>query len=97
MIAPLNGGEERVLTQLDHPQGPAWSPLGKDVAFFTGSGDLYIVGVDGGQPRQVTSSGNTCSDLYPSRSQDASMLPLRETVRDQGRAAYSRCGATAPG
>ena len=54
-VRPAEGGAERVLTSF--PQGylygPIFSPDGKTLSFSDSSHKLWVVGVDGGAPRQV--------------------------------------------
>jgi len=54
-VRPAEGGPERRLTTFaeGYLYGPIFSPDGKTLAFSDGSHKLWIVGVDGGAPKQV--------------------------------------------
>jgi tricorn protease len=54
-IRPAEGGAERVLTSFaeGYFYGPVFSPDGKMLAFSDGAHRLWIVGTDGGAPKQV--------------------------------------------
>jgi dipeptidyl aminopeptidase/acylaminoacyl peptidase len=58
-LADVAGGEPRRLTtndKMDHT--PAWSPDSRRLAFVSGRGgtpQIYVLSLDGGDPRQVTS------------------------------------------
>lgn len=66
-----------------NPQDPNWSADGKQIAFSNATGDIYVVSRTGHNLRQVTHSGDTCSDLFPSWSPDGSELAF---TRDCGNA-----------
>jgi len=54
-VRPAEGGAERILTSFaeGYFYGPIFSPDGKTLAFSDGSHRLWIVGTDGGAPKQV--------------------------------------------
>ena len=54
-IRPAEGGPERILTSFaeGYFYGPVFSPDGKTLAFRDGAHRLWIVGTDGGAPKQV--------------------------------------------
>jgi tricorn protease len=54
-IRPAEGGPERVLTSFatGYLYGPMFSPDGKTLSFSDSSHKLWVVGVDGGAPREV--------------------------------------------
>jgi tricorn protease len=54
-IRPAEGGAERILTSFaeGYFYGPIFSPDGKTLAFSDGAHRLWIVGTDGGTPKQV--------------------------------------------
>jgi tricorn protease len=54
-IRPAEGGPEKILTSFEEGYfyGPVFSPDGKTLAFSDGAHRLWIVGVDGGQPKPV--------------------------------------------
>jgi tricorn protease len=54
-IRPAEGGTERILTSFaeGYFYGPIFSPDGKTLAFSDGAHRLWIVGTDGGAPKQV--------------------------------------------
>jgi Tol biopolymer transport system component len=63
----------RRLTSLISPatRYPAWSPDGRRIAFAStveGNADLYVIGVDGGQPRRLLPDAST--ERFPDWSQD---------------------------
>lgn len=71
--AVLFDGDEGGRTALN-PQSPSWSPDGSRIAFNSGSGDIYVIGVDGRDLERVTHSKRTCSDLYPDWSPDGTRI-----------------------
>ena len=54
-IRPAEGGVEKVLTAFKdgYLYGPSFSPDGKTLSFSDGAHRLWLVGIDGGTPRQV--------------------------------------------
>jgi TolB protein len=50
---------------ISHPQSdesPSWAPDGRSIAFASsrrGRFDIYVVGVDGQDPRRITSDGGS--------------------------------------
>lgn len=56
-IADSAGDRAQKLTQDGLEADPQWSPDGKEIAYVsrrTGTGDIYVVPVAGGEPRQLT-------------------------------------------
>lgn len=57
-IAGINGGDARRLTSDEGMEYfPKFSPDGRSIAFtgeYSGSRQVFVIGVDGGQPRQLT-------------------------------------------
>ena len=54
-LRPAEGGTEKILTSFaeGYFYGPIFSPDGKTLAFSDGSHRLWVVGTDGGKPKQV--------------------------------------------
>ena len=72
-----------------NPQDPNWSADGKQIALSNATGDIYVVSRTGEHLRQVTHSGDTCSDLFPSWSPDGSELVF---TRDCGNSRIFKIG-----
>jgi tetratricopeptide (TPR) repeat protein len=74
-LLPATGGEAIRLTSHDSDRSPVFSPDGKQVAYMSarnGNWDIYVVGISGGEPLQVTTArGN---DGHPSWSPDGTGL-----------------------
>ena len=69
-VVDVRSRETRPLTGSagNHDRGPAWSPDGTQIAFVserTGWYEVHVVGLDGGQPRQVTSDCGDFDHLQP--------------------------------
>ncbi len=65
LVVDVRTGDQATITTNRNPQEPSWSPVDAEIAFGTGSGDLFIVNVDGTNLRQVTVSGDACNDFHP--------------------------------
>jgi class 3 adenylate cyclase len=82
-IAVLRGSELRNLTASTSPPGttnrdPAWSPDGRRVAFAsdrTGTFEIYVVDVEGGEPQQVTTTETSRASCAPSWGRLTAPLP----------------------
>ena len=60
-VAAGDGTGARALTTFNDARQPTWSPDGKNLLFISphaGTFDLWMVPVTGGQPRQLTTSGD---------------------------------------
>jgi Tol biopolymer transport system component len=53
---------------------PAWSPDGTRIAFYSGSGDIYIISVDGSVSTQLTDPADSCGDQSPTWSPDGGSI-----------------------
>lgn len=78
VIIDVATGEESVLLADQpssspglNPQSPAWSPDGDSIAFNSGSGDIYVIDAQGGEPLLVARSPRTCGYSYPTWSPDS--------------------------
>ncbi|NDJ78083.1 MAG: hypothetical protein GYB65_17685 [Chloroflexi bacterium] len=76
-VAPADGGVVRPLTTFegDNARDPTWSPDGTQIAFASdvdGDYDIYIMAVDGGEPRRVLD--NDAKDWQPTWSPDGRHL-----------------------
>ena len=71
-----DGSSRTLLTHAPFLWGPAISPTGRDVAFsrseVDGSWHVWVVGIEGGTPRQLT-SGET-GEMYPRYSPDGTFV-----------------------
>lgn len=56
------------------PQGPAFSPDGTRIAFYSGKGRIYVINRDGSGMRQLTEPDPTCGDFYPAWSPDGTQI-----------------------
>jgi Tol biopolymer transport system component len=89
MTVPVNGGDERKITNLVVPDGgwageigpllgnpgPAWMPDGKEVVVFDRSMQgLCIVSLATGKKRALTQSGTSIDDFYPRISPDGKSI-----------------------
>ncbi|HKX30585.1 MAG TPA: DUF5050 domain-containing protein, partial [Blastocatellia bacterium] len=70
LVSPATGEKHRLTTPPASDIGdcsPAFSPDGKSVAFVrvsgAGVGDIYLVPVDGGEPRRITFDGTDISSM----------------------------------
>ncbi len=66
--SPKPRGKPRVLTAGDKDSDPRWSPDGRHIAFTAKRGDdaesqVYLIAVDGGEARRVTSLATGCASL----------------------------------
>ena len=55
---PLAGGEPKAITSEGNNERPRWSPDSKRIAFLStrgGNSQIWLIGPDGGNPKQVTS------------------------------------------
>ena len=80
--ADVSGGSAVQLTSMRTVPGwPRWSPDGQQIAFHTngvdGSGDIFVVSAEGGQPRNVTSHAAT--DVFPTYSRDGRWIYFSST------------------
>jgi Tol biopolymer transport system component len=66
------------------PQSPSWSPEGSRIAFASGEGDIYVIGVDGRDLGMVTDSGRRCGDLYPEWSPDGNQIAFTRDCLNGG-------------
>jgi Tol biopolymer transport system component len=65
--------------------GPTWSPDGSEIAFVGKSADgkaldIYLTGVTGGGPTDLTKSGDGASSDYPRWSPDGALIIFRHLV-----------------
>lgn len=97
LVVDGDGGGATMLANFESPQYPSWSPSGEEIAFTTGRGDLYIVGDDGGDLRQVIDSGDACLDLFPEWSPDASQLAFVRDCTENGAPGIYLVGADGMG
>jgi TolB protein len=64
LILDIKTGHSTILTTFGGPpMDPSWSTTGGEVAFTTGSGDVYVIQSDGSGLRQISSSGDLCADM----------------------------------
>jgi DNA-directed RNA polymerase specialized sigma24 family protein len=75
-VASADGTDVRVL---DHPKGvqndPSWSPAGDRIAFFSGNGDLFVIGTDGrGLVRVADGHSANCAYQWPEFSPDGNRI-----------------------
>jgi TolB protein len=73
VIDPDGGRTARLTSDGGNELGPAWSPDGKRVAFWSEEGkldaDIEVIGIDGGHRVQLTATDDTC-ESEPSWSPD---------------------------
>ena len=85
----LNAGPIRRLTFMGGSNSdPAWSPDGRHIAFssnLVGSGDIYVMDADGGNPRRLTNNGQGNGE--PSWSPDGRYIAFQSS-RDGNREIY---------
>ena len=80
VVIDAESGRERVLFSDQgsrrpiNPQSPSWSPDGEDIAFSTGSGDIYVMDLDDKEPLLVATSPRICGYSHPSWSPDGNTL-----------------------
>ena len=78
VIAADGSGLHRLLREPAVDSGPAWSPSGEQIAFASdrkGAYDIYVVGLDGADPRQLTHHAkNSGFGTYPRWSPDGTRL-----------------------
>jgi dipeptidyl aminopeptidase/acylaminoacyl peptidase len=79
----LSDGDNAGRTALN-PSSPSWSPDGSRIAFNSGTGDIYIIDVDGRGLERVTHSERTCGHLYPDWSPDGTRIAFSRDCRGGG-------------
>ena len=94
--ADASGGSAVQLTSMRTVPGwPRWSPDAQQIAFHTngvdGSGDVFVVSAEGGQPRNVTS--HTATDVFPTYSRDGRWIDFSSTLAGCPAIGRSRCPA----
>jgi Tol biopolymer transport system component len=61
VVSADGSGERRLTDQFGHDSGPAWSPDGRKIAFFSrrhNNTDIYVMNADGTGVRRLTRSSN---------------------------------------
>lgn len=74
-LTPLTGGESTRITTHESDRSPAFSPDGSKLAYMSavnGNWDIYVIGANGGTPRQLTTS--PANDGLPTWSPDGTRL-----------------------
>ncbi len=74
-LAPYGGGEPTRVTTHESDRSPDFSPDGSRLAYMStqeGSWNIYVVGVNGGQPRRLTTGGGNHG--LPAWSPDGSQI-----------------------
>lgn len=70
------GGERRLTSHAAKDSAPAWSPDGSRIAFNSersGATEIWVIGADGGEPRQIT-HGEGSASYNPAWSPDGASL-----------------------
>jgi Tol biopolymer transport system component len=78
-------GAEAQIPVDELPQNPVWLPDGSAISFTSGEGNLFLVRSDGAGLRQVTDSGDTCSDVHHAWSPDGSQVAFGRDCTSGGR------------
>jgi len=92
-ISPLDGSERRVSNFPPTDDGIAWSPDGRYIAALRATGlaiprqqntGIYLVPLDGGEPRQLTNPEAPSSDEHPAFSADGRHVGYVNCLRWDG-------------